>query len=379
MAKNKTLYNIFNAINSLKKKRFVSVSIIISLFLGLLLPILVICFGMAGLNFFSYSEIKDADKVILLNTPQETLKSNDMKYVEESINSIQELSAYESFQATTIANGKYNLSNIRSIDTNFLNFTNLSLVQGRWFDSNEMNSSLVCIVGKNFKRYYLRDTGLGEQINIFGSNFEVIAVTDELSYIDSVIIPSYCLERIKRSNRNPTYYIKVRNKEDILEDVKSIQSFIKQHFNINVNLELYNDIHKNDISKLYIYILILVCITGVVLVYSIINISNIILNKVDDDRKGLGIRLSLGASKSDIYFQNLIEMMILSLIASALALLSVYGIGSVLNTYLIGFSVISISVQVVVTSILICIGISFFLSTLVIRKITKISIIDIFK
>ena len=377
MTVDRILFNIKTAYGNLKRKKFVSLSIILSLVLGLLFPVLVLAFGSAIIEFLNSSVIKDFDKVILVTIKNGSLSEADIKKIMIENTGIDTISRYNYFQATIILEGDYTRSNVVALDSNYRELSQMALCGGKWLDTDGLSSDFVCIIGKNFAKKYFAKNSLGNKINILGNEFEIIGVTDNINFLDSIIIPMNCLDKLHLKNHDLTYYIKFKDKYELEKQAVLLKDFISDKFKFTADIKLYKDKHKDDINREHAFTTVLFAITGVVLLYALLNIINIIFNKVNEDRKSYGIKLALGASQKDIFMQNFFELIILSLLSSIIVTLATLIVIYIINNYI--FSFFSISINIYIICVFICIIFSLLISFLMLRKITKLSIMEIYR
>ncbi|AUS97516.1 hypothetical protein CDQ84_18960 [Clostridium thermosuccinogenes] len=186
-----------------------------------------------------------------------------------------------------------------------------------------------------------------------------------------------CLDKLHLKNHDLTYYIKFKDKYELEKQAVLLKDFISDKFKFTADIKLYKDKHKDDINREHAFTTVLFAITGVVLLYALLNIINIIFNKVNEDRKSYGIKLALGASQKDIFMQNFFELIILSLLSSIIVTLATLIVIYIINNYI--FSFFSISINIYIICVFICIIFSLLISFLMLRKITKLSIMEIYR
>ena len=116
----------------------------------------------------------------------------------------------------------------------------------------------------------------------------------------------------------------------------------------------------------------------IVLFYSLLNTVNIVLNKVNDNRRCYGIRIALGATRKDIYIQNFFELLILLTISSLMVFGSLHIISLFVNK-LVGFNIITLNFFIVLLSSIMCVIIAFIMSYVILKKAMKLNIIEILR
>lgn len=91
----------------------------------------------------------------------------------------------------------------------------------------------------------------------------------------------------------------------------------------------------NDLKNAYFAIAIMLAIASVVLIYAALNISNIMVNKINNDMKTYKIRMQLGAAKGNIFGFLWTQLFALMLIAVAMDALIIF----LLKTFMPFFAV----------------------------------------
>ena len=79
-----------------------------------------------------------------------------------------------------------------------------------------------------------------------------------------------------------------------------------------------------DLRNAYFALGIMLAIAAVVLIYAALNISNIMVNKINTDMKNYTIKMQLGASKGNIFGFLLVQLLVLMLISVVMDIIIVY-------------------------------------------------------
>ena len=247
-------------------------------------------------------------------------------------------------------------------DYNFLPDSASTLMQGRWFSPWEFKRPVnVCVIGSNVKRKLFQ---LGDQ-EVIGSNIrvetmvlKVIGVLEndngtnypELgSPNDMILIPSTTSEALFGDYAYSTesggvkvimidydvLLVKVAELEHIGNTAKRISNYLeKTHAKVkDWDLVVPLDLLKQREATQNIFTIVMSSIAGISLIVGGIGIMNIMLASVFERRKEIGTRRALGAQKSDILFQFLIETVVLTTSGGILGILLGVGISQVITMY----------------------------------------------
>ncbi|MBO5688458.1 MAG: ABC transporter permease [Lentisphaeria bacterium] len=247
-------------------------------------------------------------------------------------------------------------------DRHFLADSASTLVQGRWFGSWDFQHPVnVCVIGSNVKRKLFR---LGDK-EVIGSNIrvetlvlKVIGVLEndngtnypELgSPNDMILIPSSTSAALFGNYAYSTesggvkvtlvdydvLLVKVAELEHIGNTAKRIGNYLeKTHAKVkDWDLVVPLDLLKQREATQNIFTIVMSSIAGISLIVGGIGIMNIMLASVFERRKEIGTRRALGAQKSDILFQFLIETVVLTTSGGILGILLGVGISQIITMY----------------------------------------------
>jgi putative ABC transport system permease protein len=248
------------------------------------------------------------------------------------------------------------------VNYEFLNDSSSFIGKGRWFSPADFaNKRNVCVIGKHVKRKFF---SLGERkvigrfVRIESYIYRIIGVVDnnlgtqypELgSPNDMIFIPmssskaqfgNYAFTREGRSAKvviieYDLLIIKVKELEYIDNTAKRITAYLQtshsdvKDWGVLVPLaQLKQREHTQDI-----FTIVMSSIAGISLVVGGIGIMNIMLANVYERRKEIGTRRALGAQKSDILWQFLIETVFLTTLGGFIGIAVGIGLSKIITYY----------------------------------------------
>jgi putative ABC transport system permease protein len=232
-----------------------------------------------------------------------------------------------------------------------------SLISGRFFTTEDMeNRNRVCLITSDrLKEELFEDMDpLDKYININGNKFRVIGVISDLDYKWSVFIPFSLI--INDSGENVIFIIKTYRGINPSETREEISHVIKTKYNrrpftlaqkmtffgaASNSIETFEKELQSSVSLTPIRAIMGV-IAFISLIIGGIGIMNIMLVSVTQRTREIGVRLAMGARKSDILSQFLLESVFLSIIGGIIGIiLGIFGtmaIVKILNSF--GFPLI---------------------------------------
>ena len=247
-------------------------------------------------------------------------------------------------------------------DKAFLEETSAEITDGRWFSRIDFdNNSKVCIIGMSVKHklFTLGDKDIiGSNLRIGDHVFRVIGILDnpyatQLPEVggqnDMILIPMTTAKALfkdytfLREGRQfkitrveyDLFLVKVNDTFFIDNTSKRIAGYLeKMHdatkdWGMVVPLELLRQRERTQ----NIFTIVMCSIAAISLVVGGIGIMNIMLASVYERRKEIGTRRALGAQKSDILLQFLIETVFLTTSGGITGILLGIGLGQIITNY----------------------------------------------
>ena len=239
---------------------------------------------------------------------------------------------------------------IESSSPDYLLDQNWELERGRFINNADLqNRSKVCVIGSNIARdLFGADVNpIEQEMKIGNERYTIIGLMKPKEFFDNdfndrAIIPVTTAQlRISGNDYLSYIVVKVKDIKDIDEVKMAMQRVYRRlhgdhgaEFNINVGLE--------EIAEFNRIMLILKAVAGGVagisLVVGCIGIMNIMLVSVKERTREIGIRKALGATRSNILWQFVVEAVILCLFGGFLGLGLGFLLGKGISFYIISLT-----------------------------------------
>lgn len=208
-----------------------------------------------------------------------------------------------------------------------------------------MSSRKVCVLGYKVARKLFGDTpAVRNRVRIEGIGFTVIGVMEKKGFLgvrdvdNQVAVPlTTGLERLfgtKYIQMITVQAVDASHLDGVVQEVKrtlrrehNIRAGRGDDFSVLTRREVTANV--NDMIK--IFAIVLYSIAGISLVVGGIGIMNIMLVSVTERTREIGVRMAVGARRSDIMTQFLIEASVISVLGGALGVLLGYGFTDLLE------------------------------------------------
>ncbi|HOZ79992.1 MAG TPA: ABC transporter permease [Ferruginibacter sp.] len=248
------------------------------------------------------------------------------------------------------------------------NIQPLTFEAGRYLSAAEFNSgSPVGLMGfDNAEQLYgSAERAIGKQFEIKGKQVTIVGVIKKegknfvgWNYDNCVMLPyKFCKQIVEEDNSNPIIIVKGRDNvstealvselRGIMRQVRKLSPMQEDNFSLN-SVEAFS----KAINQLFGTVNIVGGVIGVIsLIVGMFGIANIMFVTVKERTSVIGLKKAIGAKKSSILFEFLMEAAILCLLGGAFGLLFVYILSLILSA--MDFPVY-ISIPLLISTVIIC-------------------------
>jgi putative ABC transport system permease protein len=214
----------------------------------------------------------------------------------------------------------------------FLHIRRLGLHSGRFFNGGELDKP-VCAIGLGIKNDLFPDVDpLGKTLNVAGADYKVIGVVKERNIgsglfggeeLDAMIyVPILRVHHLTKTQQLHRILVEIPAAADPEKAVAQVKDVMLQAHGGRDDFSILRA--KELLSMFYkVFVLLaalLLGITSISLIVGGIGIMNVMLVTVTERTREIGIRKTVGARRSDIFFQFLSEAVTLSMVGGILGI-----------------------------------------------------------
>ncbi|MCH7413764.1 ABC transporter permease [Belliella sp. R4-6] len=278
------------------------------------------------------------------------LRLIDVASIEKNIPGIAKISPEVVLETNIVYGGVRRSAKLVGITPAYFDVLDFKLDDGRLFsEANEIKGDPVCIIGKAVQRkFFPKENPIGRKIKSGSQWLEIIGIMEErlvseqsisklgirdfnmdvyipiqsmlIRFKNRDLVTGYDLESDESSQKNPNYHqidklvVQVAESESLNPTAEVISKLLARSHNGVVDFEITIPelLLKQQQRTQNIFNIVLGAIAGISLLVGGIGIMNIMLASVMERIKEIGLRLSLGAKKSDIVNQFLFESIMIS-------------------------------------------------------------------
>jgi len=248
---------------------------------------------------------------------------------------------------------KTHFTQVFGVGPSYMDVTGVMPREGRFFSrSDEDRRRMVCLIGLEVaERLELPNDGMGEFIRVGDDWCRVIGVMEPrgelfgFSQDDFVLLPYSTMQRMIGNTRRIDIQIqlKVDEVERMEEVTERIRRVLRQQHGLKAGqaddfrVQTSEQLTESFNSVINTVTAVAAGIVGISLLVGGIGIMNIMLVSVTERTREIGILKALGATRSDILLQFLIEAVLLCVLGGLLGVALGYGLGVLAATLLPGF------------------------------------------
>jgi putative ABC transport system permease protein len=249
----------------------------------------------------------------------------DLEAASAEIPEISEIAGTRQTPVTLQVDGNVVPANLVGVTERFQVIRNLEIVSGRYFDEGDFQShSRLCLITPSLgERISPGEDPLGKILHVGELRFEIVGVfterasssgTDEIQR-DSVLVPFDQIKYVTGDDSVWLLYAQARTAADVIPATRSLRDLLASRHSSAAVYRVRNldPILKlaDHISSTLRYVMLIIAL--IAMLSSGVGIMNIMLASVTERTQEIGIRRAVGARRSHILYQFLLEALVISL------------------------------------------------------------------
>jgi putative ABC transport system permease protein len=299
---------------------------------------------------FSFDDFKDVDTIAAAQRRNKELTLEEFEYVRSRAQLIDKLGAKANATRSQVKRGEDILEEVPvdGATANIAEIDNLDIAEGRYFTESENDAGMrVAYIGMDVSnKLFPAGNAIGGELSIAGLPYRVIGVATAKGTVFGVPQDNFVTVPLKTYasnfgnliNRRALYFVGTARSNDSFNDAVEEARFLmrakrrltsaeKDNFGI-LTPDAITGIRDRVLGTISI---VAIAVPAIALVVGGIVIMNIMLVSVTERTKEIGIRKSLGARRSDILKQFMVEAVTLSAIGGTIGVILAWLIGRILT------------------------------------------------
>lgn len=323
----------------------------------------------------------DPNQPIML---QDELSLEDMNAAKASIPGVTTVAGTRGMQSSVLAGSVERNVNLVGVTEGFQAIRNLLILRGRFVDADDMTSrSRVCLITKRLADLVFPYTDpVGLNLRVGELSFTVIGVFRErvetfgLSEIQdySVLVPFPLMKYYTGDTSMEMLYAQAATPEGVIPVTRQLEALLRSRHPTRARYSVMNLSSILEAARQIALALtvVLVLIGLIALLVSGIGIMNIMLVTVQERTREIGIRKAMGARRSEIMYQFLLEAFMISGFGSVLGILIAVAIPVVVQPLLPGNLRVPVPWQSVVLAFLVSCSVGVFFGYLPAERASRL-------
>ncbi|HMM79326.1 MAG TPA: ABC transporter permease [Pyrinomonadaceae bacterium] len=301
---------------------------------------------------FSMDDFKDTDTINEAQRRNKELTFDEMDFIRDHAQLIGAIGAKAGNTSRDIKHGSETLTNvsITGAEPIIAEIDKLDIAEGRFFSGAENdNAARVIYIGMDVaNKFFPRGGAIGQEISISGIPYRVIGTQVAKGTVFGRPMDNFVMMPIKTfgaafggltNSRAPSFSVTAKYPDrfdDAVEEVRTLMRIKrkipfgeKDNFGI-MTPDAISGLRDRIFGSIFIVVL---AVPAIALIVGAIVVMNIMLVSVTERTKEIGIRMSLGARKSDVLRQFLFESTLLALTGGVIGLIIAKILGLVISAF----------------------------------------------
>jgi len=319
---------------------------------------------------FGFEDWKDTDSIAAAQRRNKDLTFEDYEYLRTRLTLTDKLGAKARPQGSQVKRGSEVIEEVRVDGAMAIiaDIEKIDVADGRYFSSAEdENASRVAFIGADVaNKLFPVGSAVGQEITVAGRPYRVIGVAVAKGTVFGMPQDNFVTLPIRTYRRNygeltrwRSFYIVGTAKSDdmfaeaveearqLMRNRRRLGSGEKDNFGV-MTPDAITGLRDRLFGPIFI---VAIAVPAIALVVGGIVIMNIMLVSVTERTKEIGIRKALGARRTDVLKQFLVEAITLSAIGGATGVLLAWTLGRVVSAFLI-------PTYLSVTAVIVAVGVS---------------------
>jgi putative ABC transport system permease protein len=238
-------------------------------------------------------------------------------------------------------------TSIRGVTANMADIATINIDDGRYLSAfEEKTASPVCVIGRDVSDHlFPQGSSIDKSIRIGNQPYRVVGVAERIGNVlgqsqdNFVLIPISSFFKDYGSRRSITIHVKCANSNKIAPAMAQVRTILRnrRHLTYSRTDNFYMTTSETFLSLWSsissAFFLVFIMISSIASVVGGIVIMNIMLVSVTERTKEIGVRRAVGARRSDILWQFLVEALVQCVIGGLIGILLGFALAVVVRQF----------------------------------------------